>query len=403
MANYQSSEYCMANFTSTTNYSLPTLPPSKNHFHASTQGAQPNDLSMSRTGAPAYGDAPSQRLNGSQSNGDSMSQQDRSTKVHIEDLIHSDVQSSNSELFPETQGNARNSLPGAQDSASLVCPSLTPTANNPRQQSKVICNNQNRPETRRLSAHHSGTPTKRPYEDCASEEDPNHCLGTPPKVPRLTASTAKAPPVVPSPGTQAPPHTLAGNNAQLPLATHQIPGSHNVSISQPFLPGFSQSARPPFGVDDQQAFMTLPGNDTPIPVTVDYSQASKKEGERRQRNAAASTRHRRKKKIMQEENTKQLQELRDERRMMEIEIEELKQQRDFYRYDRNRLRHRCADTVDKQPRPGATKSNLPNEQPAYRPECLGWLRGRDLNRYVTRESPPNCQPHTTPHTRWCAF
>jgi hypothetical protein len=90
--------------------------------------------------------------------------------------------------------------------------------------------------------------------------------------------------------------------------------------------------------------MALPGRDTPILVHMDFSQASKKSDERRQRNALASTRHRRKKKIMQEENSKQLQELRDENRMMEIRIEELTQQRDFYREDRNRLRDIVAQT-----------------------------------------------------------
>jgi hypothetical protein len=47
---------------------------------------------------------------------------------------------------------------------------------------------------------------------------------------------------------------------------------------------------------------------------------------------------------MREENSKQLQELRDERRLMEIRIEELIQQRDFYREDRNRLRDIVAQT-----------------------------------------------------------
>lgn len=56
------------------------------------------------------------------------------------------------------------------------------------------------------------------------------------------------------------------------------------------------------GAEGQQAFMALPGCDTPIPVQVDYSQASKKADEKRQRDAKASTRHRRKKKTMQEEN-----------------------------------------------------------------------------------------------------
>ncbi|KAG7404227.1 hypothetical protein Forpe1208_v015905 [Fusarium oxysporum f. sp. rapae] len=99
-----------------------------------------------------------------------------------------------------------------------------------------------------------------------------------------------------------------------------------------------------FGVEGHQALLALPGSKTPIPVHVDFSQASKKADEKRQRNAVASTRHRRKKKIMQEENTKQLQELRDERRIMEMRIEELKQQRDFYREDRNRLRDIVAQT-----------------------------------------------------------
>ncbi|EXK88678.1 hypothetical protein FOQG_08452 [Fusarium oxysporum f. sp. raphani 54005] len=99
-----------------------------------------------------------------------------------------------------------------------------------------------------------------------------------------------------------------------------------------------------FGVEGQQALLALPGSEAPIPVHMDFSQASKKADEKRQRNAVASTRHRRKKKIMQEENSKQLQELRDERRLMEIRIEELIQQRDFYREDRNRLRDIVAQT-----------------------------------------------------------
>ncbi|KAL5592918.1 hypothetical protein FOBRF1_013226 [Fusarium oxysporum] len=99
-----------------------------------------------------------------------------------------------------------------------------------------------------------------------------------------------------------------------------------------------------FGVEGQQALLALPGSEAPIPVHMDFSQASKKADEKRQRNAVASTRHRRKKRIMQEENAKQLKELRDERHLMEIRIEELIQQRDFYREDRNRLRDIVAQT-----------------------------------------------------------
>lgn len=94
----------------------------------------------------------------------------------------------------------------------------------------------------------------------------------------------------------------------------------------------------PAGIEGQQAYMTLPGSDIPIPVQVDYSQASKKADEKRQRNAKASTRHRRKKKTLQEENVRQLQDLRDERQDLADEIEQVKRQRDFYHEERNRLR-----------------------------------------------------------------
>jgi hypothetical protein len=96
--------------------------------------------------------------------------------------------------------------------------------------------------------------------------------------------------------------------------------------------------------EGQQAFMALPGSDAPIPVQVDFSQASKKADEKRQRNAKASTRHRRKKKTMQEENVKRLQELQSERQQMYQHIEEVTRQRDFYRDERNRLREVVSHT-----------------------------------------------------------
>ncbi|KAF4502824.1 hypothetical protein FAGAP_933 [Fusarium agapanthi] len=71
---------------------------------------------------------------------------------------------------------------------------------------------------------------------------------------------------------------------------------------------------------------------------MDSSQASKKADEKRQRNASASTRRRKEKKIMLEEDSKQIQEPQDEGQWMEMRIEELTQQRNFYREDRNRLR-----------------------------------------------------------------
>ncbi|EMT64165.1 hypothetical protein FOC4_g10010652 [Fusarium odoratissimum] len=170
-------------------------------------------------------------------------------------------------------------------------------------------------------------------------------------------------PPIASPGTQAPlstfPPSHAPGRTQPPLVHSQTSYSPNMQAGRPFpSPGPpSESASPwsetlrrhgmggsLFGVEGQQALLALPGSEAPIPVHMDFSQASKKADEKRQRNAVASTRHRRKKKIMQEENSKQLQELRDERRLMEIRIEELIQQRDFYREDRNRLRDIVAQT-----------------------------------------------------------
>ncbi|EXK78727.1 hypothetical protein FOQG_16627 [Fusarium oxysporum f. sp. raphani 54005] len=166
-----------------------------------------------------------------------------------------------------------------------------------------------------------------------------------------------------SPRTQAPlsslPLSYAPGPSQPPLVHGQTSYSPNMQAGRPFpSPRPSSETASPwserqrghgmagslFGVEGHQALLAIPGSETPIPVHVDFSQASKKADEKRQRNAVASTRHRRKKKIMQEENSKQLQELRDERRLMEIRIEELIQQRDFYREDRNRLRDIVAQT-----------------------------------------------------------
>ncbi|KAI3573333.1 hypothetical protein IWW34DRAFT_810703 [Fusarium oxysporum f. sp. albedinis] len=147
--------------------------------------------------------------------------------------------------------------------------------------------------------------------------------------------------------TQAPLFTLRTSHApdrpQQPPAHLQASHSPNIQAGWPLPSPTSETAsslsgtlrRPGmwgslFGVKEQQAFMALRGSETPIPTRRDREMAS--------------TRHRRKKKIMQEENTKQLQELRNERRLMEMEIEELIQQRDFYREDRNRLRYIVAQT-----------------------------------------------------------
>mgnify|MGYP005988043699 CR=1 FL=1 len=128
---------------------------------------------------------------------------------------------------------------------------------------------------------------------------------------------------------------IPGSAAPLPSNTNsndQAPGwsdaGHRSGIPAPVL-----------APDSHQAFIRLPGNAAPIPIQVDYSQASRKADEKRQRNAKASTRHRRKKKTLQEENIRQLQELRDERQQMVYHIDDLVRQRDFYQAERNRLRN----------------------------------------------------------------
>ncbi|KPM42621.1 hypothetical protein AK830_g3949 [Neonectria ditissima] len=209
--------------------------------------------------------------------------------------------------------------------------------------------------------------TKRPYENDGPDEHRSQIRGHHhPGMPSglgggiQNPSRTHSQPMIQSPGPHTHHPAMPTNN---PPAQHQPPMSPQTPFHPGMQPGRSYSNAPPnegapwtemirrhgmggamVGAEGQQAFMTLPGSDTPIPVQVDYSQASKKADEKRQRNAVASTRHRRKKKIIQEENTKQLQELRDERRALEVKVEELILQRDFYRDDRNRLRDIVSQT-----------------------------------------------------------
>ncbi|KAH7170208.1 hypothetical protein EDB81DRAFT_155767 [Dactylonectria macrodidyma] len=215
----------------------------------------------------------------------------------------------------------------------------------------------------------SMSPAKRPYESDVSDEHRSQRRGLHPHlgmpqgpaggIPNSERSLSQ----IPSPGPHSHPSGLPPSNPP----GHQQPPP--IPVQSQFPPGMqpgrsflntgpsSEGAAPwsemmrrhgmggaMAGAEGQQAFLALPGSDSPIHVEVDYSQASKKADEKRQRNAVASTRHRRKKKIMQEENTKQLQELRDERRQLEIKLEELTHQRDFYRDDRNRLRDIVSQT-----------------------------------------------------------
>ncbi|KAH7228575.1 uncharacterized protein BKA55DRAFT_599088 [Fusarium redolens] len=214
-------------------------------------------------------------------------------------------------------------------------------------------------------------PAKRPLEDGTTEDVrpqyPNlHPLtGVPSGPPSAMSGPGRlySQPSISCLGTQAPlsilPPIHTPGRLQQPLVHPQASYSPNMQAGQLFpSPGPRSESTSPwsetlrrhgmggslFGVEGQQALLALPGSEAPIPVHMDFSQASKKADEKRQRNAVASTRHRRKKRIMQEENTKQLQKLRNERRIMEMWIKELIQQRDFYRGDRNRLRDIVAQT-----------------------------------------------------------
>ncbi|KAF7554756.1 hypothetical protein G7046_g6729 [Stylonectria norvegica] len=219
-----------------------------------------------------------------------------------------------------------------------------------------------REDTRSFSSIPNVSPAKRPY-DSEGLDAPrlhqlglHHPLGVPP-APRHSIPTSSRPssqgmPQSPSHHRGQPP-TLPPSNIQGRLTPHQMPDQPPYVGQQPnraySIPGPTNEGTPPWSEmirrhEGQQAFMTLPGSDTPIPVQVDYSQASKKADEKRQRNAIASTRHRRKKKVLQEENSKQLQDLRDERRHLQNQLHALTRQRDFYRQDRNRLKEIVSQT-----------------------------------------------------------
>lgn len=217
----------------------------------------------------------------------------------------------------------------------------------------------------------SMAPTKRPYEPDTPDEvrhapglhqpsgiasGPHTPMVTPPRslsqpLARPLDAPHLQPPTIPPPGDlqsrahglQTPSHFqhgITGIPASRPLS--RMGGANEGALTWPDL--LRRQGGPFIGMESQQAYMTLPGSDTPIPVQVDYSQASKKADEKRQRNAKASTRHRRKKKTLQEENMKQLQELKEERQQMIQQLEELAAHRDFYREDRNRLRDIVART-----------------------------------------------------------
>ncbi|PFH55687.1 hypothetical protein XA68_17822 [Ophiocordyceps unilateralis] len=194
------------------------------------------------------------------------------------------------------------------------------------------------------------SPAKRPYE-MESPEEPRPLTGHHPHTGRALAAMplmATSPRMATTPHGR--PHSLHAPRRFQPAVTPSRPLSV-VAGGGDGPPPWSEVIRRSGmggsmgGAEGQQAYMALPGSDTPIPVQVDYSQASKKADEKRQRNAKASTRHRRKRKMQQEDKDRQLQELKDERRQQQEEMEDVKRQRDFYRDERNRLRDIVARTA----------------------------------------------------------
>lgn len=204
----------------------------------------------------------------------------------------------------------------------------------------------------------SVSPAKRPYEGEGLDEPRLPSLHQTPRIAHASGSQSLTPPSrsLSQPVSRAPDVSLLQGQAGPSREVHGPPSHSQFQHGQlqGQLPAVSRPPEGsstwtevmrrsgmgsgPGGMEGQQAYMTLPGSDTPIPVQVDYSQASRKADEKRQRNAKASTRHRRKKKTLQEENVRQLQELKDERQQMSDEIDYLRRQRDFYRDERNRLR-----------------------------------------------------------------
>ncbi|KAF5981588.1 hypothetical protein FBULB1_4699 [Fusarium bulbicola] len=239
-----------------------------------------------------------------------------------------------------------------------------------------------------LSFH--GSSAKRPFEDKSPEEtrpqysNPHLPAGTPPGPPpemsdpdRLHSQTP-----ISCPGTQAPPSTstqrheegrpqppLAHARTSLPLnmqAGRRFPSPRSPDeAGSPWSGTLRRNAMggPLFGVEEENAWMTLPGSEALISIPIDVSQASKKADEKRRQNAAASTRHRRKKKIMLEENSKHIEKLLAEMRLMNMKNEELTQERDFYLGGYIYLRNIVAQTpsinglVSRLPSPTISTSN----------------------------------------------
>ncbi|KAG6006654.1 hypothetical protein E4U21_006799 [Claviceps maximensis] len=242
----------------------------------------------------------------------------------------------------------------------------------------------------------SATPVKRPRDSSAAEE-PIRQLPSLHQA-QAIALAAGSQASTPSPRPLSQPNKRAIEVSYGPAHTNStldITGSRSILHAQ-FLSGSSlplppakrvanspsaefirRSARGSAGsVEGQQAYMTLPGSDTPIPVQVDYSQASRKADEKRQRNAKASTRHRRKKKTIQEENIRQLEDLKEERQQVVDELARMRHQRDFYRDERNRLRDIVARTpgihqhATGPPSPSSTRSPRSNTDHSPVPQQL---------------------------------
>jgi hypothetical protein len=92
------------------------------------------------------------------------------------------------------------------------------------------------------------------------------------------------------------------------------------------------------GPPGQHMISINPDIGNPILVPVDMHQASRVADEKRMRNAGASARFRARKKEKEQERDREVSKLQDEKRELQVRIDQLQQDRDFYRDERNRLR-----------------------------------------------------------------
>ncbi|CAK7205562.1 hypothetical protein SEUCBS139899_008339 [Sporothrix eucalyptigena] len=157
-------------------------------------------------------------------------------------------------------------------------------------------------------------------------------------------------------------------------------------------------------MSEGQQFITItPSFGEEIHVPVDVHQASKQADEKRLRNAGASARFRARKKEKDREAQLGIQRLESMNRELQKRNQELEAQREFYRNERNRLRHIMSQTPNMRdyaesgpPSPVSAYSSLP-----YAPEGSSMSQGNTPHPQQQQQAqiqPQQQQPlHARPH------